>query len=80
MTEILQKDHNYNNLKIYESCHIRNNSNTINFKTDTYNMNKICNNLIHQSKKDNSNTQNDLPRKYTTPTHNSGQKRNISIT
>lgn len=42
---------------IYESLHIQMNHDTINFKTDTCNINNIYNNVIQQPERNNSNRQ-----------------------
>ena len=44
---------NYNNLKNYENLYIKSNSNTVNLKLDTNDINNIYDNLIGQAKVNN---------------------------
>ena len=46
--KMIQKRKSYNNLKICERLYVKSNVNTINLKTDTYNINDIYNNLTQQ--------------------------------
>lgn len=49
--KILQKDYNYNNLKIGENLRIKRNHHIINVKIDTHNINNIYQNKIIQIQK-----------------------------
>ena len=53
--KFLLKEINYNIVRIYESLFIKLNSNTVNVKTDTENINNCYNNLIFLHLTDNIN-------------------------
>ena len=53
LTTVILKSYtkiNYNNLKIYETLHIKTNPNTINLKTEANSLGNFYDNMTHQTK------------------------------